>query len=72
MISEAGKIPQMQENFKNRWKIFITVQAKINIANAGSVLINLVQVMAQLTRLTVTVVLDNFGNSFIFKFDVIA
>ena len=46
--------------------------AKINIANAGSVLINLVQVMAQLTRLTVTVVLDNFGNSFIFKFDVIA
>lgn len=63
MISEAGKIPQMQENFKNWWKNFITVQAKINIANAGSVLINLVQIIAQLTGLTVTIVLDNFENS---------
>lgn len=40
MISEAGKIPWMQENFENWWKDFITVQAKINIAKAGSILIN--------------------------------
>lgn len=40
MSSEAGKIPWMQENFKNWWKDFITVQAKINIANTGSILIN--------------------------------
>lgn len=40
MISEAGKIPWMQENFKNWWNVFITVLAKINIAKAGSILIN--------------------------------
>ena len=40
MISEAGKIPWMQENFKNWWKVSIRVQANINIANAGSILIN--------------------------------
>lgn len=40
MISEAGKIPQMQDNFKNWWKVPIRMQAKINIANAGSILIN--------------------------------
>lgn len=39
MISEAGKIPWMQESFEN-WKDFITVQAKINIESTGSILIN--------------------------------
>lgn len=72
MISEAGKIPQMQENFKNWWKDFITVQAKINIANAGSVLINLVQTIAQPSGSTVTVKLGKFVNSLIFKCNVIA
>lgn len=72
MTSEAGKIPQMQENFKNWWKDFITEQAKISIANTGSVLINLVQTIVWPSGLPETVALDNFENSFIFKFDFIA
>lgn len=62
----------MQENVKNWWKDFTTGQAKINIANAGSVLINLVQTTAQPSESTVSVTSDKSENSLIFKFNVIA